>query len=26
MPGVNLAVKKVSGVSGIVYGFEHFLD
>lgn len=26
MPGVNLAIKKVSGVTGIVYGFEHFLD
>ncbi|WP_135551473.1 4-hydroxy-tetrahydrodipicolinate reductase [Paenibacillus cymbidii] len=26
MPGVNLAVKKVQGVSGIVYGFEHFID
>jgi 4-hydroxy-tetrahydrodipicolinate reductase len=26
MPGVNVAVKKVLGVSGIVYGFEHFLD
>ncbi len=26
MPGVNVAVKKVLDVSGIVYGFEHFLD
>lgn len=26
MPGVNLAVKKVGEVSGIVYGFEHFID
>jgi len=26
MPGVNVAIKKVLGVSGIVYGFEHFID
>jgi len=26
MPGVEVAVRKVSGVTGIVYGFEHFLD
>lgn len=26
MPGVNLAVKKVREVEGIVYGFEHFID
>ncbi|HEX7056980.1 MAG TPA: 4-hydroxy-tetrahydrodipicolinate reductase [Bacilli bacterium] len=26
MPGVNVAVKKVLDVQGIVYGFEHFLD
>lgn len=26
MPGVNVAVKKVMDVSGIVYGFEHFLE
>lgn len=26
MPGVNIAIKKVQGVSGIVYGFEHFID
>jgi 4-hydroxy-tetrahydrodipicolinate reductase len=26
MPGVNLAVKKVGGLEGIVYGFEHLLD
>lgn len=26
MPGVNIAVKKVMGINGIVYGFEHFID
>lgn len=26
MPGVNLAVKKVGGLDGLVYGFEHLLD
>lgn len=26
MPGVNLAVKKVLECTGIVYGFEHFID
>lgn len=26
MPGVNLSVKKVMELSGIVYGFEHFID
>ncbi|MEI7024520.1 4-hydroxy-tetrahydrodipicolinate reductase [Paenibacillus sp. y28] len=26
MPGVNVAVKKVMNVTGMVYGFEHFLD
>jgi 4-hydroxy-tetrahydrodipicolinate reductase len=26
MPGVNIAVKKVMDLSGIVYGFEHFVD
>jgi len=26
MPGVNTAVKKVMNVTGMVYGFEHFLD
>jgi len=26
MPGVNLAVKRVMGLTGIVYGFEHLLD
>lgn len=26
MPGVKVAVRKVLDVSGIVYGFEHFLD
>lgn len=26
MPGVNIAVKKVMDVRGIVYGFEHFID
>lgn len=26
MPGVNLAVKKVLGYTGMVYGFEHFID
>jgi 4-hydroxy-tetrahydrodipicolinate reductase len=26
MPGVNIAVKKVMKFSGIVYGFEHFID
>jgi 4-hydroxy-tetrahydrodipicolinate reductase len=26
MPGVNIAIKKVMDVRGIVYGFEHFID
>jgi len=26
MPGVNVAVKKAMELSGIVYGFEHFID
>ncbi|NOU97525.1 4-hydroxy-tetrahydrodipicolinate reductase [Paenibacillus sp. LMG 31456] len=26
MPGVNVAVKKVMELTGIVYGFEHFID
>jgi 4-hydroxy-tetrahydrodipicolinate reductase len=26
MPGVNVAVKKVMELDGIVYGFEHFID
>ena len=26
MPGVNVAVKKVMGLSSLVYGFEHLLD
>ncbi|MFC5699920.1 4-hydroxy-tetrahydrodipicolinate reductase [Cohnella faecalis] len=26
MPGVNTAIKKIMGVTGLVYGFEHFLD
>lgn len=26
MPGVNIAIKKVFDFTGIVYGFEHFLD
>ncbi|THF78399.1 4-hydroxy-tetrahydrodipicolinate reductase [Cohnella fermenti] len=26
MPGVNTAIKKVMGTTGMVYGFEHFLD
>lgn len=26
MPGVNLAVKKVGGLAGLVYGFEHLID
>jgi len=26
MPGVNVAIKKVLGISGIVYGFEHFIE
>lgn len=26
MPGVNLAVKKVLGCTGMIYGFEHFID
>lgn len=26
MPGVNIAVKKVMDLKGIVYGFEHFVD
>lgn len=26
MPGVNLAIKKVKSLSGIVYGLEHLLD
>ncbi|MBB6735457.1 4-hydroxy-tetrahydrodipicolinate reductase [Cohnella zeiphila] len=26
MPGVNTAIKKVMAATGMVYGFEHFLD
>ncbi|MDP5273830.1 4-hydroxy-tetrahydrodipicolinate reductase [Chengkuizengella axinellae] len=26
MPGVNLAIQKVMDLTGIVYGFEHFVD
>jgi 4-hydroxy-tetrahydrodipicolinate reductase len=26
MPGVNVAVKKAMALTGIVYGFEHFID
>lgn len=26
MPGVNVAIKKVMEYSGLVYGFEHFID
>jgi 4-hydroxy-tetrahydrodipicolinate reductase len=26
MPGVNVAVKKAIALTGIVYGFEHFID
>ncbi|WP_248925460.1 4-hydroxy-tetrahydrodipicolinate reductase [Paenibacillus hamazuiensis] len=26
MPGVNIAVKKVMSLTGITYGFEHFID
>lgn len=26
MPGVNTAIKKVMSTTGMVYGFEHFLD
>jgi 4-hydroxy-tetrahydrodipicolinate reductase len=26
MPGVNMAVKKVMTYTGLVYGFEHFID
>lgn len=26
MPGVNVAIKKVMELKGIVYGFEHFID
>ncbi|RKN72447.1 4-hydroxy-tetrahydrodipicolinate reductase [Paenibacillus ginsengarvi] len=26
MPGVNLSIKKAMELSGIVYGFEHFID
>ncbi|MBB6674110.1 4-hydroxy-tetrahydrodipicolinate reductase [Cohnella nanjingensis] len=26
MPGVNTAVKKIMNVTGLVHGFEHFLD
>lgn len=26
MPGVNTAIKKIMNVTGLVYGFEHFLD
>ncbi|MNS28456.1 4-hydroxy-tetrahydrodipicolinate reductase [compost metagenome] len=26
MPGVSLAVKKVVGYQGMIYGFEHFID
>lgn len=26
MPGVNIAVKKVIGIEGLIYGFEHFIE
>jgi 4-hydroxy-tetrahydrodipicolinate reductase len=26
MPGVKVAVTKVMGLTGMVYGFEHFID
>lgn len=26
MPGVKVAIEKVFGITGIVYGFEHFID
>ncbi|RKP57028.1 4-hydroxy-tetrahydrodipicolinate reductase [Cohnella endophytica] len=26
MPGVNTAIKKIMNVTGMIYGFEHFLD
>ena len=26
MPGVNIAIKKVMGYTGMVYGFENFID
>lgn len=26
MPGVNVAIKKIMNVTGMVYGFEHFMD
>lgn len=26
MPGVNLAIKKVLGYEGMIYGFDHFVD
>ncbi|MEF2244987.1 4-hydroxy-tetrahydrodipicolinate reductase [Paenibacillus sp. IITD108] len=26
MPGVNMAVKKVMGYTGLIYGFEHIMD
>jgi 4-hydroxy-tetrahydrodipicolinate reductase len=26
MPGVNTSIKKIMSVTGMVYGFEHFLD
>ncbi len=26
MPGVNLAIKKIQSISGIIYGLEHILD
>jgi 4-hydroxy-tetrahydrodipicolinate reductase len=26
MPGVNIAVKKVMGYTGLIYGFENFID
>jgi 4-hydroxy-tetrahydrodipicolinate reductase len=26
MPGVNMAVKKVMGYTGLIYGFENFID
>lgn len=26
MPGVNLAIKKVMGYEGLIYGFEHFVE
>jgi 4-hydroxy-tetrahydrodipicolinate reductase len=26
MPGVNIAIKKVMGYTGLIYGFENFID